>query len=269
MRRVHLRQTDSTNAEAERLLRRGEVAPFLVSADVQTAGRGRDGRQWHSPAGGSWMTAAIPLIQPPERYQPFPLVAGLAAHDAICRTAEDFGCPLPADALRIKWPNDLLLAEQKVCGVLCQTAATGSEITHLLAGVGVNVTFDPSGMGVPLRHPPTCLARHVAATEQWIGVLIGAFADALAMRAAQFEAHGFAGGADSLAAEVARRLAWVGKPRAWHTPGQSLQGTLRGIDPTGRLLLDCDSGPVALESGELVSAFQDVSTTISHSYTHR
>ena len=113
MRRVHLAVTDSTNSHARGLaaVHRGER--ILVSADEQTAGRGRQGRRWQSPRGGAWMSLAWPMCNPPGAYGTASLVAAVAVLRGLCEAA-----PACADFLEVKWPNDLLLKGRKVAGIL-------------------------------------------------------------------------------------------------------------------------------------------------------
>ena len=127
-------EVDSTNTQAKRLLADGVPAPFLALADAQTAGRGRQGRAFYSPAGaGLYMTLALAPAQAVES------ALGVTCYAAVCvAQAVQAVC---GQSLQIKWVNDLFLDGRKVCGILTE-ATTDFEsgmVTSLLIGVGLNL----------------------------------------------------------------------------------------------------------------------------------
>jgi BirA family biotin operon repressor/biotin-[acetyl-CoA-carboxylase] ligase len=131
--RLELRaSTTSVLDVAHELAAGGAPSGTLVLADEQTAGRGRQGRVWHSPAGtGLWVAV---LLRPEER--PFSgalaIRAGLAVVEAIGEVA-------PAAAPRLEWPNDVIVDGRKVAGVLCEARWSGQHQGWVAIGVGVNV----------------------------------------------------------------------------------------------------------------------------------
>lgn len=102
----------------------------VVVAEEQTAGRGRDGRTWHSPAGGVWLGV---LLRPPRA------AVGVVSIRAGLVLAEAVDGLLGPRVVRLKWPNDVLLGERKLAGVLCEGRWHGDALQWLAAGVGVNV----------------------------------------------------------------------------------------------------------------------------------
>lgn len=122
---------DSTNREARRRASELPSGSVLI-ADEQTAGRGRFGKQWVSPAGeGLWMTALC-RPEPKAAVGLFTLMAGLAACKALrAETGLD---------IRIKWPNDLIANERKLCGILGEILTAGSQGSTVIFGIGVNVS---------------------------------------------------------------------------------------------------------------------------------
>lgn len=99
-------------------------------ADVQTAGRGRDGRTWASPAGGVWVALLLrPRIALPGIIS---IRAGLVLADAV-------DALLAASLARLKWPNDVLLFDRKLAGILCEGRWQGGAMQWLAVGIGVNV----------------------------------------------------------------------------------------------------------------------------------
>jgi BirA family biotin operon repressor/biotin-[acetyl-CoA-carboxylase] ligase len=250
MRRVHYDNIDSTNSQAHRLVREAEPTPMLITATTQSAGRGRNGREWQSPRGGIWMSAVWPVTLAPEKYLPFPIIVGLAVWEAIHETICRFGA-IDDRRLKIKWPNDILLDDHKVSGILCETITQDGQVTHLIAGVGINVAFTTKMLKGQLRHAPTTLHDRFGADADWIEPTIAAFDRHLDQCLRTFEREGFAG---SLLRDARRRLAYVGATKVWQSGEQHNQGVIEGIDAAGRLLLDIEGTQIAIDSGELTSA---------------
>jgi BirA family biotin operon repressor/biotin-[acetyl-CoA-carboxylase] ligase len=128
-------QTDSTNTEALRLLRTGAPDGTVVVADMQTAGRGRLDRRWHSPAGSALMFSVLLRIK--QGYSDIGMMASLAVVEAL----ETFGVP----GLGIKWPNDVQIDGRKVCGVLPEAEWSGTTAMGVVIGIGINVRVDFAG----------------------------------------------------------------------------------------------------------------------------
>ncbi len=127
------REIDSTNSELIRLARSGAPEGTVVTAESQTAGRGRRGRRWHSPAGGGlWMSL---LLRPP-RSLPLPGGLSLAAGLACARAIQDRFGIVP----ELKWPNDLLVAGKKVGGILVE-AGDGEGGCFAVIGIGINLAI--------------------------------------------------------------------------------------------------------------------------------
>ena len=124
--------THSTNQLGLDLARRGAPHGSLILAETQTSGRGRWQRSWSSPKGGLYLTA---VLRPREGKEPctplLPAAASIAAAEAI----------LEASGVKahIRWPNDLLVDEHKVCGILCEASFAGERLDFLVVGFGINV----------------------------------------------------------------------------------------------------------------------------------
>jgi biotin-[acetyl-CoA-carboxylase] ligase BirA-like protein len=122
----HFNQLSSTQDEVFRLFEQKQAAPFLVSADEQSSGRGRLGRTWSSEPGRS-LLFSLGLKLPVTKLIGLSLVAGLGAHDAI-----------QINELQLKWPNDLMLGENKIGGILIESKSQG-DFAEISIGVGVNL----------------------------------------------------------------------------------------------------------------------------------
>ena len=164
----HKAVTQSTNLDA-RAGRPGDV----YTADEQTAGRGRLDHRWLSPPGTNLMLSAVLDVADllPERVATLPLAVGLAVHAAVD------GMLAPGRAVRLKWPNDVLVGGRKIAGILCERHGDG-----VIAGVGVNVNqivFAPE-----LADRATSLAREgtsVLSVAEVRDVLLADLADVYAV----------------------------------------------------------------------------------------
>lgn len=125
---------------------------FVVIADEQTAGRGTRGRVWASPNGGLWLTIAYP-ITPIIHHAPR---LGFAVLDALQTIA-----PIAQQSnYQLKWPNDILINQHKVAGILVESAQSPSGVATLI-GVGVNLNAAPESSDTDTLFPPTALSEHV------------------------------------------------------------------------------------------------------------
>lgn len=127
-------EVDSTNTQAKRLINGGERETFLVTADRQTAGRGRQGKSFYSPAyTGIYMTLAVH----PNTLLQNAVTATTAASVAVCRAIERLSDAKP----QIKWVNDVYCNNRKICGILTE-AITDFElglVTSVVVGIGINI----------------------------------------------------------------------------------------------------------------------------------
>lgn len=122
----------STNSVAMAAAADGAEEGSVFLADQQTAGRGRNGHSWHSEPGSAILVSVVlrPRIAAVQSLW-LSLMAGVAVHDAIQRV-----CGVAAD---LRWPNDLLIAKRKVCGILTEISAERERLRFAVIGIGINV----------------------------------------------------------------------------------------------------------------------------------
>jgi len=215
--RVHFRLTDSTNARARELAARGAPHGTLVTADEQSAGRGRQGRTWTAPRGRALLCSV--LIRDPPRL--LPLAAGAAVADVVGPQAT------------IKWPNDVLVGVRKVAGILVEGRPQEG---WAVAGVGVNVALRlPDDFPVELRESAGTLGLAPEAIEPTLAALLGRLE------------HWIGADVERLLGAVRDRDALLGRSVRW----AGGRGIGAGIDDAGRLVVSSDSGTVALDAGEV------------------
>lgn len=125
-------EISSTNTEAKRLAEQGAEHGSVVTAEVQTAGRGRHGRSWVSPKGeGIWFSLLLKPDIRTDNASMLTLVAAMAVVKAIGRTT--------GLQPQIKWPNDIVLSGKKVCGILTEMSAQIDHVNYMVVGIGINV----------------------------------------------------------------------------------------------------------------------------------
>ena len=218
--RVHHRLTDSTNERAKTLADLGAPHGTLVTADEQSAGRGRQGRVWTAPPGSAVLMSVL-LRDLDERHALLPLAAAVA----VCEAVHPAHCS-------VKWPNDVWIDRKKVAGILIEGRPQEG---WAVLGVGLNVTNDafPSELADIATSlqlagyetaPAAVLDELVASLTRWIEAPPDSVLAAWRSR-------------DALKGE---RVRWSGG-----------EGIADGIDASGALLVQTTDGPVTLEAGEV------------------
>lgn len=146
-------RVSSTNEIAKELARESAEEKFVVCAEMQTHGKGRTGRSWFSPKGGLWLSiVSRPAIDPKEA-QRLTLVASLAVAQAIRTT---FGL----EAL-VKWPNDVLVNNRKICGILAETKTRNEKVEFVVVGIGINANLELHSFPRNLRESATTLKHEL------------------------------------------------------------------------------------------------------------
>lgn len=148
-----LKQTESTNITAKELARQGTPHGTIVIAEEQTKGRGRLGRHWSSPDGGIWLSIVLRPALHPTACPGLTLLSGLAIAKAIRKYLA-----LPAV---IKWPNDILVQQKKVCGILTEMSAEMDKVHYIIIGIGINANVDIKDLPEDIQNIATSLKAEV------------------------------------------------------------------------------------------------------------
>ena len=217
---LKLDEVDSTNAECLRRAAAGERGPLWITAERQTAGRGRAGRSW-TQVGGNLAASLlfVPAAKLATLHQ-LSLLTGVAAHDAIEQT-----CGAIA-GLRLKWPNDILIGRSKTGGILVETTTWGGTPVAVI-GVGINIAAVPALEGRRVGR----LADHSAAEP---AVLLSAL-DASMLR--WLDAWRGGDGFGQVRAAWLARAGAPGEPLSVNVGAARVEGIFDGIDDGGALLL--------------------------------
>ncbi len=218
----YLDACESTQDVARAALRRGAGHGLAVVANWQRAGRGRHGRSWTAPPGLALLLSVI-LVPPPGWLGMLPLLAGVAVADGI-----EASCGLRCD---LKWPNDVLVDDRKVAGILAERPPGPA----VVLGVGVNVNLGPGDL--PQETPATSLlllTGKAVVREGLLGSILNSL-DAWYGKALE-------GGAAVVLAAWRARASMLGRPV--EVTGETVirRGTAEGIDEEGGLILRYDDG---------------------------
>jgi BirA family biotin operon repressor/biotin-[acetyl-CoA-carboxylase] ligase len=239
---VHLSETGSTNDDVRRLAGEGALEGTLVWADRQTAGRGRRGRRWESPAGNVYLSLLLRPETPLAR-------AGQIGFMAALAVAEATAALLPGRLVVCKWPNDVLVANEseghrKLAGLLLESEPRrDGTAAWLVLGVGINVASHPEGVEFP--------ATSLRAQGGTAGVpdVLTAFGNHFVGWYRRWRKEGFAPVRDAWLA----RAAGIGGPVRVRLENGTLDGVFAGLDAEGALLLhrDGEAAPMRVTAGDL------------------
>jgi BirA family biotin operon repressor/biotin-[acetyl-CoA-carboxylase] ligase len=222
-------EIDSTNAEARRRAEAGEGGPVWLTALEQNAGHGRRGRSWETGRGNLAATLLMLTDRAPAEAAQISFVAALAVVD-LARTY------LPADLIRLKWPNDVMLAGRKTCGILVESGRRADGTLWLATGIGVNLAKAP----VAAERPATAFAEHLGGPppqpREALDVLAAAFASWLFI----WDTAGFA----PLAEAWTKHAQGLGGPCTARLGAETLEGTAEGLDLDGALRLRLADGAI-------------------------
>jgi BirA family biotin operon repressor/biotin-[acetyl-CoA-carboxylase] ligase len=230
----------STSDLLLRLAAAGEPAGLAVLARRQTAGRGREGRAWQTPPGNLALSLLLRPEVPAREAPLWALLGALALVEALAPIL-----PGPA-ALRLKWPNDLLLGEAKLAGVLCESAARADgRLDWLVVGLGANLAEAPAVVG----RATACLADHAPAPAP----APEAVAIRVLHRVEAWQRRLLREGAAPMLAAWMRHGPKPGTLLTLRTAAGETTGAYRGLDGDGALLLATAGGTRRFATGELVT----------------
>ena len=233
---------DSTNAQALRLIERGQPSPFLVLAERQTAGRGRRGRKWVSPFAENLYYSLVLRIEGGMRQlEGLSLVVGLA----VMQTLRELG----VSSAGLKWPNDVLVGQKKIAGILLELVGDPADVCHVVLGVGINANMrsadevDQEWTSVRLETGKTVDRNELAAC---LSLVLKSYLD-------RHQMSGFS----AIQEEWEQNHLWQGRPVSLIAGVNKIDGVVAGIDCQGALRLMVDGAERVYSGGELSLRLRD------------
>ncbi len=229
-RHTALGDVGSTNTECLIRARAGDPGLHWITAARQIEGRGRRGRSWASEPGNLYASLLLIDPAPMDKLHSLPLAVAVAVHRAIQAVM-----PPGSNPVSIKWPNDILIAGKKCCGILLEGEGLPDGRHALVIGCGINVALAPDhGL-----YPVTCLQAEGAAVspEELFAHLFRSMGEVLSIWN-----HGQ--GIAEIIAQWRSAAGGIGQKITVNLPDRSLSGRFEGIDEEGRLMLDMGAGVV-------------------------
>ena len=233
---------DSTNAEALRAIERGQAAPFLVLAERQTAGRGRRGRKWASPfAENIYYSLVLRIDGGMRQLEGLSLVVGLAVMQALRE--------LGISGAGLKWPNDVLVGQKKIAGILLELVGDPADVCHVVLGVGINVNMqiteevDQQWTSMRLESGKVFDRNH----------LVGELGAMLQAYLCRHQVDGFS----AIQAEWEQNHLWQGRAVSLIAGVNHIEGEVLGIDSQGALRLKVNGVEKVFSGGELSLRLRD------------
>jgi len=222
--RIHCHdEVPSTMTIARELARQGCPEFTVVTAEQQTGGRGRLGRVWHSQRGGLYFTIVLRPTLPSQLSSLTTFAAGLTWAQLL---RKDYGI----DA-GLKWPNDLLVDERKLSGMLSELDARGELVTFVNIGIGINVNNDPT-----LKEPTAVSLAQLLGRKIDRSDLLQGFLDRFERKMTEERCL------DNIIAEWKPLAVTMNRPVKIVTTRASIEGIARDVDETGALILEGPDG---------------------------
>ena len=233
---------DSTNAQALRAIGQGQVAPFLVVAERQIAGRGRRGRKWVSPfAENLYYSLVLRIDGGMRQLEGLSLVVGLA----VMQTLRKLGV---AD-VGLKWPNDVLVDSKKIAGILLELVGDPADVCHVVLGIGINVNMQAAD----------------EVDQQWTSMRLesgksfdrNALVVELSNQLQAYIQRHQVGGFSVLQAEWEENHLWQGRMVSLIAGVNQIDGVVLGINNQGALRLKVNGMEKVFSGGELSLRLRD------------
>jgi BirA family transcriptional regulator, biotin operon repressor / biotin---[acetyl-CoA-carboxylase] ligase len=216
----------STNDLAKDYARDGEGEGLVVMADRQTGGKGRMGRAWSSPQGGLYFSVLLRPRLPVAQLLRFTILVAEPIADAI---QKECGCQVG-----LKWPNDLMVDERKVGGILVEIASCGQDIEFLILGIGINLNATAEEIGIPDSGSLRDCCHHEISAELLLEEILAALDS--------FYLNFQTGRVDDEA--YTRRSVTIGKQIEATIGGVKVRGKALFLDMDGALLIRTPDGMV-------------------------
>jgi len=229
----------STNAEAMHMAEQGAAAGLVCTAEQQTAGRGRRGRQWVSPfASNLYLSLVWEFNQGAAALEGLSLAVGVAVARALA------ACGIPP--VQLKWPNDVLFEGSKLGGILLEMTGDAAGACQVVVGVGLNVSM-PQASAAAIDQAWTDIDTIAGREHPGRNALLATLLNELLPLVAEFEAQGFAHWRQDWQALDA----FCGASVVLNTGGSQVAGVARGVDERGALQLETTTGVQSVYGGEI------------------
>ena len=235
---VYRETIDSTQNLAISLASKPDSHGTVVIAEQQTSGRGRQDRKWLSPRGGIWLSVVLRPSIPTAKITLLPFVTGLAVYDTIKTTGLD---------ARLKWPNDVIISDKKVAGILLDISAQADQVNYAVIGVGINTNVDSSAIPARLDGIKiTSISGELGHTVNRLD-LTRSLLENIERYYVEMEQQGVG----TILQEWKKRSDILGRKVTVVQNNKMIQGVAADVNYDGSLLVQTDHGVINVVSGDI------------------
>lgn len=218
------KELDSTNNFARDMAEKGEPHLTLIVAEKQYSGRGRLNREWFSPPGGLWLSLLLKPAVPVKSAHHFTFITGVAVAHAINKVT--------SLKISLKWPNDLLLNEKKLGGILTEAKTDREKLKYLILGMGINVNIEHELFPEELKEEATSLFIETTQIVER-AELLGVFIEEWQKEETRYLNKGF----EAILKDWRQFASILGQKIRVETSKEVLEGIVTDISPSGGLML--------------------------------
>ncbi len=242
----HFVEVTSTNDVLREMAMKGAPSWTVVRSDMQTKGRGRDNRPWHSAAGkGLWMSVLLRPDLAPKYLNFINLICAISIADVIEHLLLSIG---KTASIGLKWPNDVWMNGKKICGILPECSLTGDVVQYLILGIGVNINHKEIDFPEELRPVATSLWLNTkvewSLTHVFQEILFTIYYNYYSYIPQRF---------NELIQKYRNKMLFIGQKRTINLNGTVYEGIIKGIDDSGYLIISDQAGKTYyLNSGEII-----------------
>ncbi|NHJ12988.1 MAG: biotin--[acetyl-CoA-carboxylase] ligase [Candidatus Thorarchaeota archaeon] len=237
---TYLEEVHSTNLMAKDMVRDGGGEGIVVIADRQVGGRGRHGRRWYSPSGGLYLSI---VLKPPLGDSSSPFL-GIMLANAALRALEESSMI----KAHLKWPNDLLVNERKIGGILGELVVSEGGDALAILGIGINTSFNDSDLPEALRISATTIAKEskIVPTQEDLASQIINNIDQQLREVRERQALDF------ILKEYRKNCTTLGRAVLVELPAGTLNGIAVDIDNNGMLVVENGDGQHLVSAGDVI-----------------
>ncbi len=235
---VYRETIDSTQNLAISLASKPDSHGTVVIAEQQKSGRGRQDRKWLSPRGGIWLSVVLRPSIPTAKITLLPFVTGLAVYDTIKTIGLD---------ARLKWPNDVIISDKKVAGILLDISAQADQVNYAVIGIGINTNVDASAISARLDGIKiTSISGELGHTVSRLD-LTRSLLENIERYYVEMEQRGV----DTILQEWKKRSDILGRKVTVVQNNKMIQGVAADVNYDGSLLVQTDHGVINVVSGDI------------------
>lgn len=227
-------EVDSTNNKAKQIALEEKEGTVVIS-EMQTSGRGRRGREWHSPKGGIYVSFILKPNMSPEKAPQITLVSSLALVEALNSMFQKLNA-------KIKWPNDVLISGKKISGILTELSSDMEKINYIVVGVGVNISTGINNL------PENATSLKLELNEE---ISVKLFLKSFLEHYDSIYQEYLTGGIDQIIKRWKNNSDTLGKKVKIIGINETYEGLAKDIDENGALILQTKDKEIKVYSGDV------------------